>query len=310
MRIAVAYDRAADHGGTPDTAGVLDAVRAVVDVLSRAQHAAFPIAACRPLDRFMARLGAVDLVFNLVESLDGRAEDEPRVAALMELTGRDITGAASDTLSLCRRKDRVNALLGAHGLPVPEWARVRPGEVPEWRAFPAIVKPAGEDGSVGIGEDSVVDDALELRAALERCPGDAIVQRFVAGRELNVGIVGAVVLPVAEIEFSRAQRLVTYAAKWQPGSGADLGTRPVCPARIPDSMAAEARELGLRAWQAVGGRGYGRVDLRADEAGRLHVLEVNPNPDLAPDAGLARMAAAAGWTYDGLVARIVREARP
>ena len=308
MRVVVAYDRAADHGGTPDTAGVLGAVHAVVDALTRAGHAAFPIAACAPLDRFLGRLAAADLVFNLVESLDGRAEDEPRVAALMELSTRPVTGAASETLALCRRKDRVNALLGARGLPIPAWTLVPEGAVTAWNEFPAIVKPAGEDGSVGISESSVVEDALELRAALDRSRADSLVQRFVAGRELNVGIVGQVVLPVGEIEFSGAQRLVTYAAKWEPGSDADLGTRPVCPARIPADMAVEAKEIALDAWQAVGGRGYGRVDLRTDEHGRVHVLEVNPNPDLSPDAGLARMAATAGWTYEGLVARIVREA--
>ena len=308
MRIAVAYDRAADHGGTPDTAGVLDAVRAVVDSLSRAGHSAFPVAAGAPLDRFLGRLAAVDVVFNLVESLDGRAEDEPKMAALMELSNRPVTGAGSETLALCRRKDRVNALLGSRGLPIPAWTLVRPGEVPDWRHFPAIVKPAGEDGSVGITESSVAEDDLELRAALARATGDSLLQRFVGGRELNVGIVGGVVLPVAEIEFSRAQRLVTYAAKWEPGSQADLGTRPVCPADIPPELAASARQIALEAWQSLGGQGYGRVDLRTDEAGRLHVLEVNPNPDLAPDAGLARMAGAAGWTYEGLVARIVREA--
>ncbi|MBW3553825.1 MAG: ATP-grasp domain-containing protein [Gemmatimonadetes bacterium] len=310
MRIAVAYDRAADQGGTADTAGVLPAVHGVLDALARAGHAAFPIAACTPLERFMGRLTNVDLVFNLVETLDGRAEDEPRVAALLELTGRRVTGARSDTLALCRRKDRVNALLQAAGIPVPAWtiARKWMAEVPEWDDFPAIVKPAGEDGSRGISEQSVVDDAVELRAAIARCEGDALVQRFVPGRELNVGIVGSVLLPVAEIEFSGAQRLVTYAAKWEPGSDADLGTTPVCPARIPPAMAEEAHDLAERAWHAVGGSGYARVDLRADDLGRLHVLEVNPNPDLSPGAGLARMAATAGWTYDGLVARIVREA--
>ena len=309
MRIAVAYDRAADHGGTPDTEGVLHAVRAVVDALNRAGHAAFPIAAGAPLDRFLGRLTAVDLVFNLVESLDGRAEDEPRIAALMELARRPVTGASSETLALCRRKDRVNALLAANGLPVPPWTLARAGSDTPWDDFPAIVKPAGEDGSVGISDSSVVDDSLELAAALDRSHGDALVQRFVPGRELNVGIVGTVVLPVAEIEFSRAQRLVTYAAKWEPGSDADLGTRPVCPAAIPTEMATAARTIALDAWRAVGGRGYGRVDLRTDDDGLLHVLEVNPNPDLAPDAGLARMAAATGWTYEGLVARIVREAQ-
>lgn len=308
MRIAVAYDRAADQGGTPDTVGVLDAVHAVVEALSGFDHAAFPIAVGAPLDRFLARLAGVDLVFNLVESLDGRAEDEPRIATLMELAGHPVTGASSETLGLCRRKDRVNALLGAAGLPVPAWTLARNGKSPAWDHFPAIVKPAGEDGSVGITESSVVEDAIELRAAVQRCPGPVLVQRFVGGRELNVGIVGEVVLPVAEIEFSGAQRLVTYAAKWEPGSAADLGTRPVCPARIPEALDTEARDLALRAWQAIGGTGYGRVDLRTDTHGRLQVLEVNPNPDLAPGAGLARMAATAGWSYDALVTRIVREA--
>ena len=308
MRIAVAYDRAADHGGTPDTRGVLEAVRGVIDALAREGHAAFPIAAGPPLDRFMGRLAGVDMIFNLVESLDGVAADEHRVAALMELTGRPVTGATSETLALCRRKDRVNALLAARGLPVPDWLLASAGEVPAWDAFPAIVKPAGEDGSVGIDESSVVEDPFELRAAIDRCPGDAIVQRFVAGRELNVGIVGGVVLPVAEIEFSHAQRLVTYAAKWEPGSDADLGTRPVCPARIPDALAGRARDVALGAWRAVGGRGYGRVDLRTDGDGSVHILEVNPNPDLSPGAGLARMAAVAGWDFDALVTRILDEA--
>ncbi|HUG38929.1 MAG TPA: hypothetical protein VMM12_00505 [Longimicrobiales bacterium] len=309
MRIAVAYDRAADEGGTPDTVAVLEAVHATVNALSRADHAAFPIAASAPLERFFARLTGVDVVFNLVESLGGRAADEPRVAALMELTGKPVTGAPSETLALCRRKDRVNTLLAAAAVPIPAWTLARPGDAPAWDAFPAIVKPAGEDGSVGIHEQSIVEDALELRAALARSPGDAILQRFVGGRELNVGILGDVVLPVAEIEFSGAQRLVTYAAKWEAGSAADLGTRPVCPARIPEAMADEARDIARRAWAALAGRGYGRVDLRADEDGHLHLLEVNPNPDLAPDAGLARMAAAAGCTYDGLIARILREAQ-
>ncbi|HUE76626.1 MAG TPA: hypothetical protein VMM83_01675 [Longimicrobiales bacterium] len=308
MRIAVAYDGAADGAATPDTAAVLDAVRATVAALAGAGHDAFPIAAAVPLDRFFARLGAVDLVFNLVEGLDGRAAEEPRVAALIELSRRPVTGASSETLGLCRRKDRVNALLAAAGLPIPAWTLVRPGRgADDWARFPAIVKPAGEDGSVGIDDQSIVEDAIELRAALERCPGDALVQRFVGGRELNVGIVGEVVLPVAEVAFSHARRLVSYAAKWEPGSDADLGTRPLCPAPIDAAVADRARDLGLRAWRAVGGHGYGRVDLRADDDGRLHVLEVNPNPDLAPDAGLARMAAAAGWTFDALVARIVED---
>jgi D-alanine-D-alanine ligase len=308
MRIAVAYDAAADRDASPDTVGVREAVDAVVESLERLGHAAFPVAACRPLDRFASRLDTVDLVFNLVEGLGGRAQDEPRVAALLELSGKPVTGTSSDTLALCLRKDRVNALLAGSAIPVPPWRLRRTGVDLDWTMFPAIVKPAGEDGSVGIDDASVVSDPIELRAALERCPGDAIVQLFLSGRELNVGIVGDTVLPVAEIVFSGAQRVVSYAAKWEPWSAADRNTVAVCPATLTGVMNRQAVELARAAWRAVGGRGYGRIDLRADDAGRLHVLEVNPNPDLAPGAGLARMARARGWDFTALVNAIVREA--
>lgn len=310
MRIAVAYDYAADHGGTADTVGVKEAVDAVVESLVRLGHAAFPVAVSRPLDRFLNRLGGVDLIFNLAEGFGGRAEDEPRLAALMELSGRPVTGAASETLALCRRKDRVNALLESLGQPIPSWCLVAPGERVEWDRFPAIVKPAGEDGSVGIDEASVVEDAVELAAALDRVSGPALLQSFMPGRELQVGLVGAHVLPVAEIVFAGRQRVIGYAAKWSPGSEADRDTRPVCPARITTTLHDHAIELARAAWAAVGGRGYGRVDLRTDAAGRLHVLEVNPNPDLAPSAGLARMARVRGWSFDDLVGRIVEEVLP
>lgn len=104
--------------------------------------------------------------------------------------------------------------------------------------------------------------------------------------------------------------MVGYEAKWAPGSPEDLGTRPVCPAVLAPEVASRARSLALEAWTAVGGRGYGRVDLRLTEPDTLHVLEVNPNPDLAPSAGLARMAAAAGWSYGELLQRILAEALP
>lgn len=308
MKVAVVYDGGADRAVSADTAGVLEAVEGAIQSLGRLGYAAFPVAARAPLDRFLGRLSGVDLVFNLVEGLEGRAEDEPRIAGLMELVGAPMTGASSDVLALCRRKDLVNALLDARGLPAPPWTLVRPGETVEWSRFPAIVKPAGEDGSVGISEASVVDDPVELRAALDRCAGDALVQVFLPGRELNVGLVGDTVLPVAEIEFAGRQRIVSYAAKWEAGSDADRSTRPVCPARIPGVMNRRAVELARSAWTAVGGGGYGRVDLRADAEGRLHVIEVNPNADLAPSAGLARMAAAGGWSYTTLVSRIVQEA--
>jgi D-alanine-D-alanine ligase len=321
MRVAIVYDGAATGAGAgpgapvaPDVAGVMAAVDVVAASLAELGHAPTPVPATGPLDALARRLpgdlAGAELVFNLAEGLDGRGEGEAEVARLLEATGVPFTGARSASLSLCRRKDRVNSLLEAAGLPVPAWALATSGSVPAWFTFPAIVKPAGEDGSVGIGDDSVVEDAFELGFALARLSDEALIQRFVPDRELNVAFVGDEALPVAEIEFAGRQRVVSYRAKWEPGSAADLATSPVCPARLPRDLEAEVLALAASAWAAVGGTGYGRVDLRTDEDGRPWVLEVNPNPDLAPDAGLARMAGVAGWSYTELVSRIVAEALP
>src|SRR5204862_4712560 len=92
--------------------------------------------------------------------------------------------------------------------------------------------------------------------------------------------------------------------KWNTGSVEDLGATPRCPARLPAKVANEVRRVALRAWQVVDGHGYGRVDLRIDADGQPWILEVNPNPDIAPDAGLARMAGVAGIPYSALIREI------
>jgi D-alanine-D-alanine ligase-like ATP-grasp enzyme len=135
MRIAVIYDAAADREAAADVAGVLESVRAVTEALLSAGHAAFPVPFGLPLDRSLSRLARVDLVFNLAESVGGRAEGEAAVAALLELAGVPFTGSGSETLALCRRKDRTNSILAAAGLPVPPWALERPGDAPEWARF-------------------------------------------------------------------------------------------------------------------------------------------------------------------------------
>src|SRR5262245_18494922 len=139
------------------------------------------------------RTGHFQLVFNLCEGLSNQAAGEPLAAALVELLGIPLTGASSDVLALCLRKDRTNAVLRAHGVPVPDWIVVRPGAPrARWRRFPAIVKPAAEDGSFGIGSDCVVGDQAALAGVVGRgCTqwGRMLVQRFIAGREFNLAVV-------------------------------------------------------------------------------------------------------------------------
>jgi D-alanine-D-alanine ligase len=177
--------------------------------------------------------------------------------------------------------------------------------------FPAICKPAAEDASIGVEQRSVVRTSRELServsSMLERWD-EVLVQKFVQGREVNVGILGDSVLPIAELDFSRMPkgmwRIVTYRSKWEDGSDEDLGAAPLCPARLPAGVAAQLRKIAVSAWKIVGGTGYGRVDLRIDERGRPWILEVNANPDFSPTAGLARMARVAGIDYGALVRQI------
>lgn len=266
------------------------------------------------LDQLIA--GRFRLAFNLCEALSGQASQEHLPAAAVELLGIPMTGARSATLALCLRKDRTNACLRARGVPIPDWLVVQASDATlEWPHFPAIVKPAAEDGSLDVSADCVVRDRAQLDAVLERGfqkHRDMLIQRFVPGREFNVAIVAGELLPHSEIDFrglpDGLPPIVTYNAKWAYGSTEDVGTVPVCPAPIPAGLADRLSRLGAEVWKAMEATGYMRVDIRADRRGNPFVLDVNPNPDLSPGAGLARQAAAAGWSYADLVGRIVEDA--
>jgi D-alanine-D-alanine ligase len=269
-------------------------------------------------DDWLAGLLAGDFraAFNLCETVAGMAHGEHLAAAAVELVELPMTGASAATLLYCLNKDRCSAVLRSHGIPVPEWALVRRGDpLPEdWTRFPAMVKPAADDASNGIHGKSVVHSREELLAEVKRLHErwDALLQEFIAGREINLAIVGRYVLPPAEIDFSTLPEgsppIVSFEAKWVAGSPEDVGTRPVCPAPLSPEQARDLQRLAVRAWRVMDGRGYARVDVRLSADGVPYVIDINPNPDLSYDAGLARQAQVAGWSYDELIGRVMEEA--
>ncbi|HEU4988312.1 MAG: hypothetical protein KGL93_13865 [Gemmatimonadota bacterium] len=308
MKIAIVFDGASAIAAFPDLL-ILDTVEAIERAIVEEGNTVTRIPV-HPDGRWIERLrkGRFDLVFNMCEGVDGVAALEPSVIAVLELLGLPYTGNSSFTTGLCLRKHVVNTLLSEAGLPVPEFVAVRPGETVKSIGFPAICKPAAEDASIGIEQKSVVRTRRALLSRLEAMHerwNAVIVQRYVEGREVNVGVLGDQALPIAEIDFSGMPkgkwRIVSYRSKWETGSDEDIGTAPRCPADLAPELAEEIRRVALQAWRAVGGHGYGRVDMRIDREGRPWILEVNPNPDIAPDAGLARMANAAGISYPRLI---------
>jgi len=247
------------------------------------------------------------LIFNLCENLGGRPEDEALVPSALEQFGFRYTGSPAPTLELCLHKSRAKARLMRLNVPTPPYQVFQRADEPIAVPLPAIVKPQAQDASIGIDRDSVVHDEQSLRRRVEyildvyRQP--ALVEAFIDGREFNIGVWGngvAHTLPLAEIDFSAwadpYTHIVGFDAKWTEGS-IEYQTMPViCPAEVEPELARRIRHVALMAYQAMGCRDYARVDLRVRD-GVPYVLEVNPNPCLAPGGGFANAARVAGYSY-------------
>src|SRR2546423_2583812 len=304
MKIALLFDGLSALGKAPEVQ-LLDAIEAVETALMEwaTEVVRVPVSNDgRWVER--VRRGKFDLVFNICEGIDGEAVHEARVISVLELLGVPFTGSGSWTTALTLRKNVVNGLLDRAGLPVPRWTHIRRGDEITSVGFPAICKPVAEDASVGIEQRSVVRSMRALTARVEAMFegwDEVLVQRFIDGREVNVGILGDEMLPIAEIDFAEMPKgmwhIVSYRSKWETGSDEDLGAQPNCPADLPGALANELTQIARTAWHVVGGEGYGRCDFRIDQSGRPWLLAVNANPDISPGAGLARMAGGAAIGY-------------
>jgi D-alanine-D-alanine ligase len=265
---------------------------------------------------WLRRVQRTDLVFNLCEGVNGFAKYEDYVVAALDLSRIPYTGCPSWPVTICHRKHIANTLLSAHGVPVPPFALAKRAALPANLKYPVIVKPSGEDASVGIDGGAICTTRKALRERVAKVIElweEVLIQEYVPGREINVGFVGREILPISEIDFGKMPSgswpIVTYAAKWDAGSPEDLGTIPTCPAALAPELEKRVVQVARDAWELLGqSSGYGRVDMRIAPDGQPYVLEVNPNPDLSSDAGLARMARVRGWDYDTLVLKVVEEA--
>jgi D-alanine-D-alanine ligase len=316
VRVVLLHDGGSEEWSAADVTAVLGNIREIEQVLVAAGHTTETAPVYLGDLGWLDRCQKADLVFNLCEGINGHARFEDYVVAALELVRVPFTGCRSWPITICHRKHVANTLLQAAGVPVPAFALVHNAVVPDGIRFPVIVKPSMEDASVGIDEGAVCHTPEALLERLARVTGtweDVLVQEYVAGREFNVGFVGSTVLPISEIDFTGLGEgkppIVTYAAKWTPGSDYDLHTIPVCPARVDADTAGLLVRFAERAWRTMAKcEGYGRVDIRLGADGTPWVLEVNPDPDLSSDAGLARMGRAYGWDYSALVLRVAEEA--
>jgi D-alanine-D-alanine ligase len=184
--------------------------------------------------------------------------------------------------------------------------------------FPLVVKPLLEDGSLGVNDESVVADRLALRKCvtnvLRAHRQSALVEEFAPGREFNVVVLGNGTpadpyraLPPGEYVYHSAQwRICTFQAKWDVSHPSYAAVEAQYPASIPAALSRRLKAYATACARIFDLSGYARIDLRLDAAGFPQVLEVNPNPDLSPDAGTARTGQVAGMSYPEFLQNIVR----
>jgi D-alanine-D-alanine ligase len=255
------------------------------------------------------------IIFNWCESFAGIANGYWLVPPVLERLGFTYTGSDTGTLRITQSKPRTMRALARAGVPVPEWKTVKSAAGLRWNRFPAILKPAEEHCSFGITRDSVVFSEAEAVARagqlIEQFKQPVVISDYLTGREFNVAIWGngvPAVLPLHELDFSAftdpRDRLCSYDAKWVPGSEHWDKIPSLCPAPVRGRLKRRTEEVALAAYQVMGLRDYGRIDMR-ERDGEVYVIDVNANCDITIIGGFARSARVAGYDYGAAIARII-----
>ncbi len=241
-------------------------------------------------------------------ALHGTFGEDGVIQGVLEYLGLPYTGSGVLASALAMDKVASKRLFSYHGIPVPRYTIFRkegwtlPGETPlEELSYPLVVKPAAEGSTIGV---SIVKEEEDLEGALKEAYkyGDTVlVEEFIEGREITVGILGEEPLPV--IEIIPETGFYDYRAKYTPGL-----TRYEVPAKLPRETAIMVQDMALLAHRALGCRDVSRVDFRLAEDGTPYILEVNAIPGMTETSLLPKAAAAAGISFEELVLRILESA--
>ncbi|MGH8187720.1 MAG: D-alanine--D-alanine ligase family protein [Steroidobacteraceae bacterium] len=292
----------------------------VIETLRERGHEVAVLGVHDDLTGIRHRIGSFkpQIVFNLMEAFAGITTFDQNVVSYLELLRMPYTGCNPRGLILARDKALSKKLLAYHRIPVPEFSVIRRGQKPRLtgkQQFPLMVKSLFFEASVGISQASVVENEEQLARRVqfihESIGTAAIVEQFIDGRELYVGVIGndrLQVFPVWEMSFAKmpdnrwkiATERVKWSTKYQEKHGIMTDAADLDPER-----AAHVQHLAKRVYRALDLNGYARIDLRVNEEGRAFVLEANPNPNLAYGEDFAESAEVAGLSYEKLLEKIV-----
>jgi D-alanine-D-alanine ligase len=260
-----------------------------------------------------------EMVFNLLEEFDGIVTYDQHVVAFLELLRQPYTGCNPRGLLLSRDKPLCKQLLSFHRIPSPQFAVFRRGlklRLPRKIKYPLFVKSTTEDASLGISQASIVTDKAHLIERIgfvhDQVQSDALVEEYIEGRELYVGVMGndrLTRLPIWEMVFGSVADsgagIATRRVKWDKKYQKRHGITTHEAQDLPPAVVARLDKLSRRIYRCLGLSGCARLDYRVTAEGQIYVLEANPNPNLAADEDFAQSALAAGVSYPDLLEKLL-----
>jgi D-alanine-D-alanine ligase len=261
-----------------------------------------------------------DIAFNLLEEFQGIVTYDQYVVVFLELMKQPYTGCNPRGMMISRDKALTKQILSYHRIPTPGFATIHKGKsfkVPRRLKFPLFVKSLTEDASLGIAQASIETDAERLKERIEfvheQMGTDALVEEYVEGRELYVGVLGNDRLrtfPVWEMDFGTLpeirEGIATRRVKWDRNYQKKHGIKTGAAQSLPDGCAAHLDRLSKRIYRTLSLSGYARLDYRLRPDGSVFVLEANANPNISHQEDFADSAEAAGVDYPSLLEQIVR----
>src|SRR5438093_13733756 len=240
------------------------------------------------------------------------------IAAYLDLVGKTYTGAGPHALYLAQDKALAKKMFALHGIRTPYFAISFKGQIDHSHdiSFPLIVKPTSEDGSIGIGNDSVVGSVKELMERIhyihEEFDSPALIEEYIEGREMYAAILGnesPEVLPLVELDLSRlpkgTPRIAGKDVKWEKETEAYKVTKSAVAEDLEEETTKLLSDTALSAYRALKLRDYGRIDMRLSKKGEVYVIEANPNPWLFSGAEFSMAAKKGGRSYAQLIQEIL-----
>lgn len=323
MKVALTYNlkkkdplKPADYFSEHDSE---ETINSVINALKNKGHSVEAIDVEYPALFSYFKKNRVDMVFNIAEGKHGRFR-ESEVPAVLDYLNIPYTGSETFSLALALNKALTKKILKAENIPTPNFQLFVKGDEELFAdlVFPLIVKPNCEGSAKGINKTNVVNNKDELFKKVRECIDiyrqEALVEEFIEGKELTVGILEngkTRVLPILEIDFSNCKKSGEYFYSWKMKEfqgDTELGLVPefYCPARLDKDIEEKVKDVALRTHRAVGCLDISRTDIRLDKSNIPYVLEINPLPGLDPkESNFPIMAYAAGMAYDDLIEAIL-----